>query len=116
MNICPCCKSSHDSTACPSPCGEAIITIPPPSFIKLEEDGSIVSLEGILAVYATDESGSNWNKIRRIVISWKNGDKLNFSYGGDDNYKDHNGKRRDSDLSQIEKALIPLPLTNNLDT
>jgi hypothetical protein len=116
MNICPCFQTSHDSSACPSPCGEAIVTMPTPPFIKLEEDGSIVSLEGILAVYATNESGSNWNKIRRIKVSWKDGNSLTFSYGSDDNYKDHNAKRRDLDLKQIEKALIPLLFMNNLDT
>ena len=28
MNICPCCKTSHDSTACPTPSGKGLDAMP----------------------------------------------------------------------------------------
>jgi hypothetical protein len=79
------------------------------SFLKLKNDGTILSLDGILSVYATDEPGSNWDKRRHLVIKYRDGAIANLGYGNDRDHATIKGALRDEDFEQIEAALIPLP-------
>jgi len=86
-----------------------------PEFLKLNENGSIVSLEGVLAVYVLDENGGNYNYRREIKIRYRDEKTMAFSYGYDDRHKNENAIRRDVDFKQIEDALTSPPPPNQLN-
>tara|TARA_R110000772_G_scaffold258707_3_gene376040 strand:+ start:409 stop:735 length:327 start_codon:yes stop_codon:yes gene_type:complete len=100
---------SENTTPENTPDGGLSSTVLLGSFLKLKNDGTIVSLYGILSVYVTDNSGSNWDKCRRLIIKYRDCAIVDLGYGNDRDHATIKGALRDEDFEQIKDALIPLP-------
>ena len=67
MNICPCCKTSHDSTACPTPSGKGLDETPssrlriPRHLLELRIRNAIADKEMVTAMANRDlQCGDGW--------------------------------------------------------